>query len=92
MVNAGDPCTRLAIAMPTFYVSFRTSKNRVVGLQPTDFSSLASAKERVVECVRETVESLQDHELDVLMMVCDISDESGTVLESVKFRDLVQAH
>jgi hypothetical protein len=78
--------------MPTFYVSFRTSKNRVVGLQPTDFSSLASAKERVVECVRETVESLQDHELDVLMMVCDISDESGTVLESVKFCDLVQAH
>jgi hypothetical protein len=78
--------------MPTFYVSFRTSKNRVVGLQPTDFPSLARARQRVVECVRETVENLQDHELDVLMMVCDISDDTGTVLESVRFRDLVQAH
>jgi hypothetical protein len=78
--------------MPTFYVSFRTSKNRVVGLQPTDFTSLASAKERVVECVRETVENLQDHELEVLMMVCDISDENGKVLDSVKFRDMVRAH
>jgi hypothetical protein len=78
--------------MPTFYVSFRTSKNRVVGLQPTHFTSLARVKERVVECVRETVENLQDHELDVLMMVCDISDETGKVLDSVKFRDMVRAH
>jgi hypothetical protein len=91
MVEA--PCAmRLAVAMPMFYVSFRSPDKEVVEAQPAEFDNRIHALSRVTACVRETVANLPDDDLIVLTLACDICDEHGELLDTVQFTDVVSFH